>query len=354
MRSLLAIFVLFSSSAFAQLDSGGILSSSGGGGLTSTAADTSYVNVTGDTMTGALVLNTGVNPDLTCDEDSCSVNDAGSVTFTWTNSGAGDLILVVDNVTVTTTLTLTGGDLTSSVADTGNAFDSFATNNFTAGTIARWGDNGTDVKLSLDFDAQLNIYDGSATPVVDGYLRGDDTADVFLFGNSGGGGLCWMNTGRTACGSTTDVAAASDIMEVSDGISPTAQTGNAMFAVGGGGIYGPAASASQGVTCTDDTLPADPGALALAPTSSIVYVTNSDADGCVITLDDANVNANRLVRIIIRSNAGGVVTFADVANEAVIGLACDTTGIALNGYLDLNMVDAADDYLLDVGCRTTP
>ena len=309
---------------------------------------------TGGTITSPLVYNTGVNPDLTCDEDSCTVSDAGSVTFTWSNVGAGDLTLVIDNVTVVSTLTLTAGDLTSSVADTGNAFDHFATNNFTSGTIARWGDNATDVKLSLDFDGQLNIYDGSATPVVDGYLRGDDTADVFLFGNSGGGGLCWMNTGRTACGSTTDVAAASDIMEVSDGISPTAQTGNAMFAVGGGGIYGPAASASQGVTCTDDTLPADPGALALAPTSSIVYVTNSDADGCVITLDDANVNANRLVRIIIRSNAGGVVTFADVANEAVIGLACDTTGIALNGYLDLNMVDAADDYLLDVGCRTTP
>ena len=55
------------------------------------------------------------------------------------------------------------------------------------------------------------------------------------------------------------------------------------------------------------------GTLTLLPTSSVVNLTNSDADGCTVTMSESGALSGATVTIVVISNAGGTVNFADTA-----------------------------------------
>ena len=71
-------------------------------------------------------------------------------------------------------------------------------------------------------------------------------------------------------------------------------------------------STVQAATCTS-TEDGNLGALTIAPTSNVVSITNSDVDGCNITMSETGAVAGATVRLFVISNAGGVVNFADSA-----------------------------------------
>lgn len=68
----------------------------------------------------------------------------------------------------------------------------------------------------------------------------------------------------------------------------------------------------QAVECTDSG-DGSPGALTLTPTSSRVHVTNSDSNGCTVTMGETGMTSGFTVEVIVVSNAGGTVDFADSA-----------------------------------------
>lgn len=73
----------------------------------------------------------------------------------------------------------------------------------------------------------------------------------------------------------------------------------------------------QSVTCTS-TGTAALGALTITPTASYVEITNSDVDGCDITISETGAAAGRTVELVVVSNAGGTVNFADTAGVTEI------------------------------------
>ncbi len=64
----------------------------------------------------------------------------------------------------------------------------------------------------------------------------------------------------------------------------------------------------QAVTCTAG---GGVSALTITPTSSYVEITNSDADGCNITMSETGMVAGNVVTLCVVSNAGSTVNFAD-------------------------------------------
>ncbi len=104
--------------------------------------DAAYVNIAGDTMTGALVLNTGVNGDLTATEDGFSrpgditvdaLDAAAATTVTIQNPDLGQVAnLVVEGSVTATSFTGSGAGLTGVAASA----HSHAGADITTGTVA--------------------------------------------------------------------------------------------------------------------------------------------------------------------------------------------------------------------------
>ena len=72
------------------------------------------------------------------------------------------------------------------------------------------------------------------------------------------------------------------------------------------------AATPQAATCASSG-DANPGTLTINPTSSVVNITNNDADGCTVTMGETSTLTGSLVTLIVISNAGGTVNFADTA-----------------------------------------
>lgn len=95
-----------------------------------------------------------------------------------------------------------------------------------------------------------------------------------------------------------------------DGANMEFQTrGVARFTITGTGMP---VWAAQSVTCSDSG-DANPGALTLLPSLGLIYLTNSDANGCTVTMSETSQTAGSAIQIIVVSNAGGTVDFADTS-----------------------------------------
>ena len=75
----------------------------------------------------------------------------------------------------------------------------------------------------------------------------------------------------------------------------------------------------QTATCTDSG-DGSASTLTLTPTANVVEITNSDADGCTVTMGETSMVSGTVVRIVVVSNAGGSVAFADTSGVS------ETTG----------------------------
>jgi hypothetical protein len=75
---------------------------------------------------------------------------------------------------------------------------------------------------------------------------------------------------------------------------------------------GQAADTPQAATCASSG-DISPGAVTINPTTALVYITNSDPDGCAVTMGETNVNSGVHVQLVVTSSAGGVVAFSDTS-----------------------------------------
>lgn len=106
---------------------------------------------------------------------------------------------------------------------------------------------------------------------------------------------------------------------------------------------------TQAVTCTDSG-DASPGALSLAPTTSYVAITNSDADGCVVTLSETGAAEGRIFEARVVSTAGGTVDWTnsagvqEVPSSLVLGCQANLYGFSEWRYI-------ADRWVLRI-CET--
>lgn len=74
-------------------------------------------------------------------------------------------------------------------------------------------------------------------------------------------------------------------------------------------------------TCADSGN-ASPGTLLITPATSYVEVTNSDADGCTVTIGEPTAGGQRLTLALV-ATAGGVLTLSDAAGS--VNLSADWT-----------------------------
>ncbi|MCZ7647665.1 MAG: hypothetical protein M5U26_20810 [Planctomycetota bacterium] len=120
-----------------------------------TYADTK-ASLAGDTFTGALVLNTGANPNLSLDEDGLFYNQAGAVTLTIDNaSGAGTTNLALEG-------NLTGTD-TNPFFVTGNSGLTLDTAGGTNVVVDVDGAGVMNVNRVLNATAGLNVTNAALT-----------------------------------------------------------------------------------------------------------------------------------------------------------------------------------------------
>ncbi len=84
-----------------------------------------------------------------------------------------------------------------------------------------------------------------------------------------------------------------------------------------GGVYratalGQVVDMPQAVTCADNGA-GTAAALTINPAGAAIYVTNSDANGCAVTLGETDVTSGMRIELVVVSTAGGTVDFADTA-----------------------------------------
>ncbi len=136
---------------------------------------------------------------------------------------------------------------------------------------------------------------------------------------TGTGALCFATnpafagtpTAPTAAGgtSTTQIATTAFVQ----GESPTTSAGVATRITDEVGTGNLPFVGVQAVTCTDNTVGASAQALTIQPTASVVNITNADPDGCDITMSETSPLSYLPITLVVISNAGGTVNFADSA-----------------------------------------
>lgn len=110
----------------------------------------------------------------------------------------------------------------------------------------------------------------------------------------------------------------------------------------------------------DPTINAVPGTMNLDPQSTQINLTNSDPDGCVVTVQEtsgASIGPGAIAHVSIVSDASSVpatnvITFPDVANVWDGQTLCSTTGINVNGHMSIWYADKADDMWIGESCTT--
>lgn len=242
------------------------------------------------------------------------------------NSGGGGVSQATGN---TLWCQLTGCTMTGATTYSG------ITNDITTGTneALRLRPNGTGNILMqsgnslVDFETSA----GSAT------LRIDSSTGQFrnIFGSNN----AIVVLGATlSTGYASDANATTTVHTISDTLSGTAVPQLVVY--GEGKV---AVARRQAVTCTTGTQTVD-------PTSSIVYLTNTNAGGCVWTVQETSAILGSNVTFVVVSNTGGVNTFPDVANVLAAPACADTTGLAVNDTFTIHYTDATDDLYVGMGC----
>lgn len=85
----------------------------------------------------------------------------------------------------------------------------------------------------------------------------------------------------------------------------------------------------QTVTCSNNG-GGTPGSVVVTPNRPYLSLTNSDPDGCDVTLSETGANNGQRIEISVISNAGGTVNFADLDGVQEMGTGCN---LPLSGTL---------------------
>lgn len=175
---------------------------------------------------------------------------------------------------------------------------------YSSGEIARLVSNGVSggtlylVDSNGTANRRVALYDMGAVSA--------DVAGIYRITDADAIGATYatfnLSTDAVTLGSTSAV-----------GVTLSPGTGDVVIASGERIGY-----AVQSATCADSG-DANPGALTLQPTSNVITLTNSDANGCNVTMSETAPLAGMPVSIVVISNAGGTVNFADSAGVLEIG-----------------------------------
>lgn len=161
---------------------------------------------------------------------------------------------------------------------------------------------------------------------VAGEIIAGTTNARFAIRNAGNNYALALTGTGASIGAVTDVNATTLAGCLADQVNNTSST--CLISAFGSGklVY----ASPQSATCTNNAVGSSAGTLTLDATSSVVLLTNSDPDGCVVTLSETSALSNTEVEIVIVSNAGGTVTFPTSAGVHVSGLTgCTTTGVGV-------------------------
>lgn len=202
-------------------------------------------------------------------------------------SGAGGSTLAASTVKITSGAVIIPD---GSAAATGLRFASFA-----AGT-GLYADGSATLVYAMGGVPRWNFSNTSITSQNGGAMR-----------NAGAGEAVFAPVSNYGLGASSSTAATMYVagFPAQEWTRPT------------GGVYrstvlGQAVDLPQAVTCTDNGS-GTAAALTINPTGSAVYVTNSDANGCVVTIGETNVTTGQRVELVVVSSAGGTVDFADTS-----------------------------------------
>jgi hypothetical protein len=205
-------------------------------------------------------------------------------------------------------------------------------------------------------DERVDVRDPSST--VRGQIRTEDGADgISLLAGSGtspGNGQVDLGFSLVAVGKNNSTAAATaQLFNVQDSM--------AINTFGGGTnvfqLYGDGLMRNNGVaaTCTDNGNGGTASTLTLDPTASTIWLTNSDAQGCTVTLSETTASGTSggaatgaITRIVVVSTAGGNITFADSSNVVNADGAC--TLVNVDSSAEFVYSDKADDLWVQTGC----
>lgn len=301
---------------------------------------------TGATFSGSTTdITTGTNETLVID-----TNGTGVVQFN---------DQVVSNAVTTDVTTGTNEDYTITPNGTGSVVAGKAlvvsgvTNDITTGTnedlrIAPNGSgsialrSGTTNQLVMERGSgtQMLIFDVASAEI----MRSSGNDGAILVGNAALG-HAFIGAAQTDIGAGVVVGGVADTMLTASGGSKVA-----LFTVLGEGLV--AVARRQSASCTDNAGAGGVlGGLTLTPTSSAVYVTNTDAQGCIVTLAEPAAGTLGLgadIEIVVVANTGGTVTFPAVANIHAGPTFATTTGLGLNDSYNIHYADMADDILVGV------
>jgi hypothetical protein len=246
-----------------------------------------------------------------------------------------------------------GGGLSQATADTlycqlagctmtGATTYSAVTNDITSGA-------NEDIRIRPNGTGRIRFQAGDNTTVIENSAG----TQVLLFEMESGGtrariqagagsAAVWLSdgVGGVNIGTLGAVGATNPVGVFSESIS-SATAATPVFSGFGAGKFG--TRQAQTATCSGATLNLD-------IQSSVVFLTNSNAGGCAVTIQETSGVVNVATQIVVISNAGGTVTFPDVANVHAGPACADTTGLAVNDTYSLIYADAADDLYVGLGC----
>lgn len=213
-----------------------------------------------------------------------------------------------------------------------------------------------ELRLRSNGSGAVAIRSGSGAM---GFYRSDGTqigtaefSSSFLLRNSNNNAGLLMSSGTatvaTIVGSISDQTASTVVGCFGDTLASGAggSAVNQLCVLGEGLV---AVARRQSASCTDNAGAGGVlGGLTLTPTSSVVYITNTDAQGCIVTLSETGAALGSDVQIVVVANTGGTITFPAAANVHAGPTFAVTTGLGLNDSYRIHYADMADDLFVGV------
>jgi hypothetical protein len=282
--------------------------------------NTSVVLGPGSATSGAVPTFSGTTGKLIQDNSGVTISANVITSAGLTSSGpvsgtTGTFSSTVSGTTVTSTggVVITG--TTTDITTTGNE-DLIAKPAGTGRLRLASGDNNIQLRNAADTQTFLFDMSSGASPT------------THRFTSSGGAiGFSSNGTGGAGIGSVNDNTATEKSGCFSENISGPAARTDLICAHGGGKL---SVQTTQTCTCVANagaggTL----GGVTCDPTSGLVFISNPDTDGCIVTLSETSGVAGSETLFVITVNAGGLVTFPSAANVHVGPTLATTTGIGL-------------------------
>jgi hypothetical protein len=227
------------------------------------------------------------------------------------------------------------------------------------GVDAIGGTSGTDITLDPDDDnvteftitadtiarSETNTAFTLSVPGSTGSIRLSTVSAFFLVGTSGGSaGITPTNTNSgmfAAANGSSTVPVFRNRDDVDTGLGWNGSSNDGRLIAGGASTLGFTDTEVDLYLIRDDDTQSETcastgtgalGALTITPAKSYVEITNSDVDGCDITISETGAAVGRVVDFTVISNAGGTVNFADTAGVTELAGAFNA---AIDDYISL-------------------